>query len=122
MSFVCFAFISFASASFMLPDPVLCALSCGPVKPMELRYCAGIVNYATCLSQKEPNATLADESAWRQSLTLPRFSESVACGESMRDLLCSLHFPKCSVKQVGLKAVTFSKSLTVSLLGFFDTR
>lgn len=78
-----------------------CTLSCTAVDPASLNYCAGIVNYTSCLSIRDLTPQAADARALNTSLSMQLGSNSRACLDAQKELLCSLAFPKCTVITTG---------------------
>ena len=100
-----------------------------------LTYCsdpeAGIVNYTTCISEADETVQAADERAFNQSKTMPRFSDDGSCIRAQKRLLCGLFFPKCNNSDTnGIRAqilcnptcVNFFRACNVALTTLCDDR
>ncbi len=74
-----------------------CILDCLPVDQSTISYCAGLLPYTSCISQRDLTTQNADIRAYNNSVSFPAVSDSCACREAKRQLLCSLMFPKCAL-------------------------
>src|SRR3990167_4379663 len=73
----------------------LCGLNCEVVDPALLVYCKGVVDYPTCVSQKDGTPQAADARAQSQAANTLVQSNCPNCKQAKKNMLCSLLFPKC---------------------------
>ena len=75
----------------------LCARTCLPIDPTlpPLVYCAGFVDYPSCVNPKDNTPWNADARALAESKNLTRNTKCNNCTVAIRNLLCSILFPKC---------------------------
>merc|ERR1711916_243203 len=95
---LCLAFLAGVEAQ----SQRICRNNCEMVPPGSLTYCAGLVDYTTCISEGSATVQEADQRAYNQSLTIATDQDCGGkCEEAKQALLCGLYFPKCNNSDTG---------------------